>query len=87
MPKLWLANQDQIDEVELIAEILTGGTGLGFLGAYAQRSWKMDSFGISLVVGLLLGTLSVWLVNFINGRYSRKEKKLSLLLLKRARWD
>jgi len=41
----------------------------------------------SLLVGFLLGALSVWLVNFINGRYSRQEKKVSVLLLKRARED
>lgn len=45
----------------------------------------MDWFGTSLGVGLLLGTLSVYLVNFINDRYTRKERKVALLLLKRVR--
>jgi NhaP-type Na+/H+ or K+/H+ antiporter len=45
----------------------------------------MDSFGTSLGVGLLLGILSVYLVNFINDRYTRQEKKVALLLLKRAK--
>ncbi len=45
----------------------------------------MDGFGSSLGIGLLLGTLSVYLVNSINNRYTRKEKKVALLLLKRAK--
>ncbi len=45
----------------------------------------MDCLGSSLGIGLLLGTLSVYLVNFINDRYTRKEKKVALLLLKRAK--
>jgi len=45
----------------------------------------MDSFGTSLGVGLLLGSLSVYLVNFINDRYTRKERKVALLLQKRAK--
>ncbi len=47
----------------------------------------MGPFETSLMVGFLLGTLSVWLVDFINDRYIRQERKLSLLLLKRARRD
>ncbi len=47
----------------------------------------MDAFKASLMVGSLLGVLSVWLANFINGRFTRQEKKISLLLLKRARRD
>ncbi len=41
----------------------------------------------SFVAGFLLGILSVLLVNFINGRHSQQEKKLSHLLLKRAKKD
>ncbi len=45
----------------------------------------MDSLGTSIGVGILLGTLSVYLVNLINDRYTRKERKLALFLLKRAK--
>jgi len=41
----------------------------------------------SFVVGFFLGTLSVLLVNFINGHHTQGDKKLSLLLLKRAKRD
>ncbi len=41
----------------------------------------------SLTMGFLLASLSVWLVHYIQSRYAQKERKLSLLLLKRARRD
>jgi hypothetical protein len=47
----------------------------------------MDAFKTSLMVGFLLGALSVWLTNFINGQFARQEKKISFLILKRARRD
>jgi len=47
----------------------------------------MGTFETSLMVGLMLGILSMWLVNFINDWYTRQERKLSLLLLKRAKRD
>jgi hypothetical protein len=37
------------------------------------------------MMGFLLGTLSVWLVDFVKGQYTREEMKLSLLLMKRAK--
>jgi hypothetical protein len=47
----------------------------------------MGGFENSIMVGFLLGSLSVWLVNYINGRSTQKEKELSVLLLKRAKRD
>lgn len=47
----------------------------------------MSGLETSLMVGFLLGTLSAWLVDFVNGRHTRQERKLSLLLLKRAKED
>ena len=47
----------------------------------------MGPFETSLMVGFLLGFLSVCLVNFINERYAQKEKKIFFLLLKRAKRD
>lgn len=41
----------------------------------------------SLTIGFLLASLSMLLVHFFQSRYIRKERKLSLLLLKRARKD
>lgn len=45
----------------------------------------MGAFETSLMVGFLLGSICVWLVHFINDRYTQGEKKVSLLLLKRAK--
>ena len=39
----------------------------------------MGALETSLMVGFLLGILSVWLINFVNGRYARQEKNFSLL--------
>ncbi len=47
----------------------------------------MSTLEISLIVGIMLGTLSMWLVNLINNRYTQQERKLSLLALKRAKKD
>ncbi|HYB19918.1 MAG TPA: hypothetical protein VEH09_03260 [Thermodesulfobacteriota bacterium] len=45
----------------------------------------MNAFEISIIAGFLLGSLCVWLVHFVNDRYTKGEKKVSLLLLKRAK--
>ena len=47
----------------------------------------MGGLETSKIVGFLLGSLSVWLVYYINGQSTQKEKKLSRLLLKRAKRD
>ena len=41
----------------------------------------------SLFVGLLIGSSCVWLVSFINDRFTQREKHLSRLLVKRAKKD
>jgi hypothetical protein len=45
----------------------------------------MDRYDISLMAGFLLGSLSVWLANYLNDRYACQEKKPALLLLKRSK--
>jgi len=47
----------------------------------------MGGFEPSIMVGFLLGSLSVGLVYYINGRSTQKEKKITVLLLKRAKRD
>jgi len=47
----------------------------------------MGPFETSLMMGFLLGAISVLVVKVINSRFARQEKKTSLLLLKRARRD
>ena len=47
----------------------------------------MGTLEISLIAGFMLGTLSMWLVNLINNRYTQQERKLSLVALKRAKRD
>ena len=42
----------------------------------------MEGFTLSLVVGLLLASSSVWLVSRIHDRYTKREKSLSTYLQK-----
>jgi hypothetical protein len=45
----------------------------------------MDALTSSIIVGFLLGSSMVWLVSMINDRYSKREKNLSRLVVKRAK--
>ena len=45
----------------------------------------MEGLTTSLIIGILLAASAVWLVSFINERYSKKEKTISNLLLRRAK--
>lgn len=45
----------------------------------------MDALTISLAIGFLLGASCVWLVSLINDRYTKRERFLSRLILKRVK--
>ncbi|MDI6754417.1 MAG: hypothetical protein QME78_08485 [Thermodesulfobacteriota bacterium] len=47
----------------------------------------MDGLASSLIIGFLLASSSVWLIAHINDRFTRREKDLSRLLLKRGKKD
>jgi hypothetical protein len=52
---------------------------------WVRRIKEMDGLTSSLIIGFLLASSSVWLVSFINDRYTQREIKLSRLLLKRGK--
>jgi len=47
----------------------------------------MEALTSSLIVGFLIGSSCVWLVSFINDRFTQREKHLSRLLVKRVKKD
>ncbi|MCX5906436.1 MAG: hypothetical protein NTY64_04405 [Deltaproteobacteria bacterium] len=47
----------------------------------------MPELALALVIGFLFAFFSVWLVSFINNRYTRREKFISSLLQRRAKKD
>jgi hypothetical protein len=48
---------------------------------------EMKAMISSLIIGFLLASFSYWLITLFNSSYSQREKKLSNLLLKRAKKD
>ena len=45
----------------------------------------MEAWTSSIIVGFLMGASLVWLVSLINDRYSKREKDLSNLVVRRAK--
>jgi hypothetical protein len=45
----------------------------------------MDAWTSSIIVGFMMGASMVWLVSLINDRYTKREKDLSRLVVKRAK--
>ena len=45
----------------------------------------MEAWTSSIIVGFLMGASLVWLVSLMNDRYSKREKDLSNLVVRRAK--
>ena len=45
----------------------------------------MEAWTSSIIVGFLMGASLVWLVSLLNDRYSKREKDLSNLVVRRAK--
>jgi fructose-specific phosphotransferase system IIC component len=45
----------------------------------------MDGFITSLIVGFLIGSSMAWLASRINDRYTKWEKRISNIILKRGK--
>jgi hypothetical protein len=45
----------------------------------------MDAWTSSIIVGFMMGASLVWLASLINDRYTKREKDLSRLVVKRAK--
>ncbi len=50
-----------------------------------RQKKEMDAWTSSIIVGFLMGASLVWLVSLINDRYTKREKDLSRLVVKRAK--
>jgi fructose-specific phosphotransferase system IIC component len=49
------------------------------------KKYPMDGFITSLIVGFLIGSSMAWLASRINDRYTKWEKRISNIILKRGK--